>query len=228
MKTLLSFLTFVLLILSSEAAYSQSPETQIYISERRQAIEDYYTGRLTELRTRAQANIRMLEIAEKPKLNCVGLDEWAEFAETILQINGCENQPYGLFESANKTPAERLAIALSRITKRKSDILADLEWQTIKLERQKNYGLTAGLDKLEKRVEANLQITEPEKTTGIIAGIIFSSDDPIAIIDDTIVRQTETIKGAKVVKIYTDRVEFEKNGRTWSQQIREVQENYWK
>ncbi len=228
MKTLLLFLTFVSLTVSSEAADNQSPETQIYITERKQAIDDYYTSRLIELRARAQANIRMLDIAEKPKLNCVGLDEWAEFAETILQINGCENQSYGLFEPANKTSAKRLAIALSRITKRKNDILAGLEWQTIKLERQRNYALTAGLAKLEKRLQSKPQKTETKKTTGIIAGIIFSSDDPIAIIDDTVVRQTETIKGAKVVKIYTNRVEFEKNGRTWTQQIREAQENNWK
>ncbi len=228
MKTLFLFLTFVFLTVSTQAANRQSPKTEIYISARRQAIEDYYTGRLAELRARAQANVRMLEIAEKPKLNCIRLDEWAEFAETILQINGCETQSYGLFESANKTSAERLAIALSRMTKRKNDILADLEWQTIKLERQKNYALTAGLAKLEKRLQANLQTTETKKTTGIIAGIIYTSDDPIAIIDGTVVRETEAINGAKVVKIYKDRVEFEKNGRTWTQQIREAQKNNWK
>jgi hypothetical protein len=228
MKTLLLSLTFVSLTVAVQAVNGQSSETEVYISNRRQALEDYYTGRLAELRLLAQANIRMLEIAEKPKSNCIGLDEWAKFAETILLINGYENQPYGLFEPADKTAAERLAIALSRITERKSDILADLEWQTIKLERQKNYALTAGLEKLEKRLKANLQKTEPEKTTGIIVGIIYSSDEPVAIIDDTVVHQTQTINGAKVVKIYTDRVEFEKNGRTWTQQIREVQEDYWK
>jgi hypothetical protein len=228
MKTQLLLLTIIFLTVSTQAANRQSPETEVYISGRRQAMEDYYTGRLAELRLRAQASVRMLEIAEKPKLNCVWLDEWAEFAETILQINGCENQPYGLLEPANKTPAERLAIALSRIAERKNDILADLEWQTIKLERQRNYALTAGLAKLEKRIQANLQKTEPEKTTGIVTGIIYSSDEPIAIIDDSVVRQTETINGAKVIKIHTDRVEFEKKGRTWTQHIREVQENHWK
>jgi len=228
MKIPILILIFISITVSVQAASGQSPETEIYISARRQAIENYYIGRLAELQLCAQASIRMLEIAEKPKPIYVRLDEWAEFAETILQINGCENQPYGLFEPANKTSAERLAIALSRIAERKNNILADLKWQTIKMERQKNYALTAGLTKIEKRLQANLQTTNIPKTTGIIDGIIYSTDNPIAIIDNTVVHQNETINGAKVIKIYTDRVEFEKNGRTWTQKIREVQEHNWK
>jgi len=228
MKIPILILTFLSLTASIHAATRQSPETEKYISVRRQAIENYYTGRVSELRLRAQANIRMLETVEKPKSICVGFDEWAELAETILQINGGETQSYGLFKPANKTAAERLAIALSGIAKRKNDILADWEWQTIGLERQKNYALTTGLEKLEKRLQANLQATEPPKTTGIIAGIIYSTDNPTAIIDNTVVHQNETINGAKVVRIYKDKVEFEKNSRTWTQQIREVREDNWK
>lgn len=228
MKTLLLILTFVFLTVSTQAANRQSPEIEEYISARRQSIEDYYTGRLTELRLRAQADVRLLEVAEQPKPDWAGLDEWARFAETILQINGCENKSYGLFEPANKTSAERLAIALSRIVNRKNDILADLEWRAIKLEKQKNYALTTGLAKLEKQLQANLQTTETKTTKGVIAGIIYSRNDPIAIIDDTVVHETEAINQVKIVKIHKDRIEFEKNGKTWIQQVQESQQANWK
>lgn len=228
MKTLLLILTFVFLTVSTQAANRQSPEIEEYISARRQSIEDYYTGRLTELRLRAQADVRLLEVAEQPKPDWAGLDEWARFAETILQINGCENKSYGLFEPANKTSAERLAIALSRIANRKNDILADLEWRAIKLEKQKNYALTTGLAKLEKQLQANLQTTETKTTKGVIAGIIYSRNDPIAIIDDTVVHETEAINQVKIVKIHKDRIEFEKNGKTWTQQVQESQQANWK
>ncbi len=228
MKTLLLILTFVFLTVSTQAANRQSPEIEEYISARRQSIEDYYTGRLTELRLRAQADVRLLEVAEQPKPDWAGLDEWAKFAETILQINGCENKSYGLFEPANKTYAERLAIALSRIVNRKNDILADLEWRAIKQKKQKNYALTTGLAKLEKQLKANLQTTETKTTKGVIAGIIYSRNDPIAIIDDTVVHETEAINQVKIVKIHKDRIEFEKNGKTWTQQVQESQQANWK
>ena len=67
MKLLILFLTCMLPAVPSQAADKQISETQEYISGRRQAIEDSYSDRLTELRLSAQANIRLLEVAEQPK-----------------------------------------------------------------------------------------------------------------------------------------------------------------
>ena len=238
MKSLLLFLTFVLLIAPSLAANEQakqslSPNMQFsdieeYLSGRKQGIENYYSDRLVELRLRAQADIRVLEVAEQPKPDCVGLDEWSEFAETILQINRFENESYGLFESVKKTPSERLALALSRIANRKNDILADSEWRALRLERQRNYALTDGFEKFRKQVKASQLKTKQEATQGVIAGIIFTKDDPISIIDGIAVRASEKIHGVEIVKIYKDRVEFKRNGKTWTQQIRETQDDNWK
>jgi hypothetical protein len=101
----------------------QSKEIEKCISRRCQQIEDSYTNRILELRLRAASQIKLLEVAETSKPNWTDITEWADFAETVLQINGCESESYGLVKAATETSAERLAVALSRIAKRKNDIL---------------------------------------------------------------------------------------------------------
>jgi hypothetical protein len=209
-----------------QAENEQSPdEIELYVLKCRQEIENYYQNRLTELQLSAIADIRLLEIAEKPQTTCTGLQEWAEFAEAVIQINNLENHS---FNYTTHTPAERLAIALSRITQRKNEILAGLEWQTNKLEKLHEYASTKGLNKLEKKMQEKLTATAPEKTQGVVAGIIYSQDDPVAIIDDTIVRQGETIYGVKVVRINKRNVEFTKDDNNWTQKSREIRAKNWK
>lgn len=48
---------------------------------------------------------------------------------------------------------------------------------------------------------------------------IFYSDTPSAIVDGQIVKEGSTIKGAKVIKINKNCVEFEKSGGRWSQSM---------
>lgn len=104
MKTLILTLVCLLLVIPSQASEKQLKQDQQIQEqlenkeEKLKKIENYYIGRIAELRLRAAAEIRMLEVAEKPKPIWAGIDEWADFAETVLQINGCEDEPYGLFE----------------------------------------------------------------------------------------------------------------------------------
>jgi hypothetical protein len=90
-------------------------------------------------------------VAQQPMPEWIGLDQWTEFIEAIIQINDIQYIPN--FESSNASPAQRFASALNRIAERKNDILNDMEWQTLKLKRLKNYALTAGLEKFEKQQE---------------------------------------------------------------------------
>jgi len=224
----------MLLVTLSPAANEQaqqpnSPKMQLsqseeYLSERKQTIENHYSDRLTELRLRAQADIRLLEVAEQPKPDWIGLDQWSEFAEAVLQMNGIKNESDRLTAS----PAQRLAAALIAIAKRKNDIVSDLEWQTVKLNRQKNYALTDGLAKIEKRQKEISLEMRPDSTHGVVTGIIYSDDGPVAIIDGTVVRENEKIYGARIVKIHSNRIEFDRNDRTWTQHVREIQQANWK
>ncbi len=63
--------------------------------------------------------------------------------------------------------------------------------------------------------------TETRKTIKLIVkGILYSEDNPSAVIGNSIVHEGETIRGVSVIKISTDSVEFEMNGKKWTQKVR--------
>jgi hypothetical protein len=53
----------------------------------------------------------------------------------------------------------------------------------------------------------------------IIKGIMYSKDRPSAVINDQIVHQGNKILGAVVVKINKNNVEFEMDGKNWTQEV---------
>jgi len=199
------------LLQPSQTLNEKLPQSDESVAQCRRAIEDYYTDKLTELRLRTEAAIRLLEVAEKPKPNWAGFAEWAQFAETVLQINGYEHEPF------------------SRIAEKKCDILAQFEWEVANLKRQRERALTAGLAplELEKRPQERGPKAEPKPTRGLVTGILHSRQDPSAIVDGKIVHEAETIHGAKVIKIHRDRIEFAKNDQTWTQKVQETPKPYW-
>ena len=58
-------------------------------------------------------------------------------------------------------------------------------------------------------------------TRGLVSvrGIVYSEDNPSAVVSNEIVHEGDEIAGATVVKIYKDRVEFEMNDKTWTQKV---------
>jgi len=52
-----------------------------------------------------------------------------------------------------------------------------------------------------------------------LKGIVYSEDDPSAIIGTEIVHEGSIVSGATVVKINKDSVEFERNGKRWTQKV---------
>jgi hypothetical protein len=53
-----------------------------------------------------------------------------------------------------------------------------------------------------------------------VTGILYSEDDPLAIVGGAIVREGDMIDDVKVVKIHKNSVEFEMNGEKWTQKTR--------
>lgn len=62
---------------------------------------------------------------------------------------------------------------------------------------------------------------------GLVTGISYSEENASAVVDDKIVHAGDTIFGVKVVKIYTDKVEFEKDGKSWFQKTQEEPSRVW-
>ena len=64
--------------------------------------------------------------------------------------------------------------------------------------------------------------------TGIITGITYNDKKSFAIIGTNIVSEGDTIDNIKIVKIYPDKVEFEKDGKRWTQGLNESSAPQWK
>jgi hypothetical protein len=72
---------------------------------------------------------------------------------------------------------------------------------------------------LNRSIAYNLPTT-PTPQPGQVSGILWSEDNPSAMIG--------TISGVKVVKIRKGAVEFEKDGKKWTQVVEETPASYWK
>jgi len=63
---------------------------------------------------------------------------------------------------------------------------------------------------------------------GVVVGIIRSEDRSSAVVGIKIVREGDIIDGVTVVKIHSDKVEFEKDGQRWTQGINDPPSPLWK
>jgi hypothetical protein len=62
--------------------------------------------------------------------------------------------------------------------------------------------------------------TTQEETAGpVVKGIVYSEDNPCAVVGDRIVSAGDVVGGATVVKINPDSVEFAAGGKNWSQKV---------
>ena len=53
----------------------------------------------------------------------------------------------------------------------------------------------------------------------VVRGIMYSADNPAAIIGQDVVHPGETVFGVKVSRIMKKQVEFELNGKKWTQGV---------
>ncbi|MFH1371917.1 MAG: trypsin-like peptidase domain-containing protein [Planctomycetota bacterium] len=81
------------------------------------------------------------------------------------------------------------------------------------------------LNNISKSADANSvpqiesQKQEIEIDIGIVTAIMHVDGTPLAVIDGVILREGQSIRQVKVVKINSDSVEFEYDGTRWSQQV---------
>ena len=254
MKTLILVLVCLLLSVAPAGAAveenqpaghnQQAEEIEKYIASLRQKVETSYTNQLIEVRQRAEAEIRLLEVADKPVY--ASLAAQARVAKAVLNIDygyqapsylvaetervlqlkdGCE--PYGRFEDSIKKSPKQFAAAQSLIAERKSKVLAKLEQAIAEFERQINYALTVALPELEKRLKQDLTKPEAKPTHGVVGGIVYCAK-PSAIVDRQIVHEGDVISGITVVKISKDNVRFSRKGKDWEQKVQQSPEAYWK
>ena len=72
--------------------------------------------------------------------------------------------------------------------------------------------------------ENSLRRNEAMNSIGVIKGILHNENNPSALLGTKLVHEGDVISGAKVTKIYRDRVELEKDGFSWTQHVMEKPE----
>ena len=62
---------------------------------------------------------------------------------------------------------------------------------------------------------------------GMVTGILFNETNPLALINNKLVHEGDTIDSIKIVKINPKKIKFEKNGLMWTQKILETPNVVW-
>ncbi len=57
------------------------------------------------------------------------------------------------------------------------------------------------------------------RSTVVVRGIVYSKDNPAAVIGTEILRVGHVVEGIKIIEINPDSVTFEKDGETWTQRV---------
>ncbi|KPK39856.1 MAG: hypothetical protein AMJ65_11085 [Phycisphaerae bacterium SG8_4] len=70
----------------------------------------------------------------------------------------------------------------------------------------------------------------PDKSVnkGFVSGIAYSQGHALAFINDKMISEGDVIDGITVLKIHEDAVEFEKNGKRWTQKVGEQPVSRWR
>ncbi len=62
---------------------------------------------------------------------------------------------------------------------------------------------------------------------GIVTGILYSDEKPAAMINSEIIYEGSIVDDVRVIRIGPKKVEFERDGRTWSQGMHEIPHSAW-
>lgn len=63
---------------------------------------------------------------------------------------------------------------------------------------------------------------------GLVSGIVFSNDKPAAVVGTQVLNEGDVKNGVTVVKITKEEVQFEKNGRLWTQKVQSKPPKHWR
>ena len=230
----------------TEYQREQLEEIDRYIADLRRGIENNYRDRAAELKSRAEIKIRSLEVADKGVFS--SLVEQAEIAKNILELNNSENftrgfwrkavsdewkldefENYFHFEPTYRTirPAKLFTTFQTLVAASKNNIYKKYEAGFATLQKNKTYALNVLLPELEEKLKQNLTKSQDKIAGGVISGIVCSEDKNSAVVDGKIIQQGDTLGQIKVVKVHHEHIEFEKNGKNWTQKIGEPGGSYW-
>ncbi len=194
-------------------AYGAEKKEQVkesYVAREQRLIEQYYQTQIELLQRQADAELKQFEQTLKDK--------------EAIRENSAEYLKYKLGGypggESGVTPQEAKATVESRTAEEKKRIAARLEEAIAELEKQKGQRLSM-LGRLQQQLKE--AVRQPEsKGRLVVNGIAYSKERQTAMIGGQIVRKGDVIDGVRIVDIQRRKVEFEKNGKTWTQGVGET------
>lgn len=78
-----------------------------------------------------------------------------------------------------------------------------------------------------KKIEMEEGYEKPPPKYGVVTAILYCDDEPLMLMEDQVLHEGDTIHEVKIVKINSDKVEFEKHGKRWKQGVQEVAKPEW-
>lgn len=246
-KTSVTICIFVAVV-AITACNSQAIAKQAASPEQleRQRIENYYAQRFENLQQLAEDRAKKLEYSYRLL--------WTRFLKTTVPIQTPSVERYILTPSFLKHKTYKLRGAMmdsySVYATRTWLLDRDVQELLTHIEASQNYThlmrtesrkilnvmdeLLRALSRLQGQREADLaRLEKPEKThpkmlgRNIVNAIALGEKRSFAMIDDKIVYEADRIKGIKILKIHRDKIEFEKNAKTWTQKLGEKKEAFW-
>jgi hypothetical protein len=227
---------------AEESEAERQERIENYIAERREGVERYIAGQLLELELKTIADITALEVGEQAEFSPVLTQ--ARIANSVLILNG-----YRGIEECHLSRLEKdelrlvtegryqdqrytrglsttlFALTRGRLVSKKNRILGKSEYGKSRLELHRQ-ALHARLDELERRLKEEPAVAAAVEA-GVISGILYSDDNPSALIGRELVHEGDSIDSVEVVRIGRSFVEFEKDGRRWSQGVGEEASRRW-
>jgi hypothetical protein len=217
--------------------------TDKYIEQQRQEINFYYANQLEEIRAKKANELLRLEIINPELYVRGGFVGWAGYVQNALDLRGIDLMDDSQFaetfrdlhdgggglteiEKLDLTP-RLLAIAEDRFAAEQYRALRGYGAAELQLEKERNDALNLRLTQYSEQLK-NSNLNPPQaKPTGMISGILYSADRPAAIVGSNIVHQGDKLGNVRVTKIGTGSVEFDKNGRSWTQKVGEAPSSMW-
>jgi hypothetical protein len=227
---------------AEESEAERQERIENYIAERREGVERYIAGQLLELELKTIADITALEVGEQAEFSPVLTQ--ARIANSVLILNGYRGLEEGHLSRLEKDELRLVtegryqdqrytrglsttlfALTRGRLVSKKNRILGKSEYGKSRLELHRQ-ALHARLDELERRLKEEPAVAAAVEA-GVISGILYSDDNPSALIGRELVHEGDSIDSVEVVRIGRSFVEFEKDGRRWSQGVGEEASRRW-
>jgi hypothetical protein len=226
--------------LKSPVVTKQTEAIEAEYERKKQEIEDCYANEVRKLQQNIDITIR--------KYNAVNKVNYAKFLERVNNTvstsssygsshgssygYGAMADGYGHMSDRTTTytdvigsPSADYKAQSVELTKELDEKMAGYEAEFEKLREQK----AKALEQLEKQKKMGFapKTTPSPDSYGVVTGILFSEESPLAVIDGNIVGKGKSVKGVKVIKIHQDYVEFENANHRWNQKVNEPASANW-